>query len=201
MIIFLIILTAVPSILFSLFELTCIVTGGTKTSKWWCYWLAWFITIVIILYCLFIIISMFYSMESYNTAMMRITEDDDNSKITKTDANTYAQNLMSIEKDNVTKKPEMRPVVEPVMKPSMEPVMQPTVQNNMQHDMHNDMGAQGYDYADNLATFENTGFPTDMPNHTMTKNINENFNDKNVPEPFANKNIDLLQNISDISLI
>jgi hypothetical protein len=99
-IIFFILLTAVPSILFSLFELTCIVTGGNRNARWWCYWLAWFISIIIILYCLLIIISMFFSMASYDVAMTRINENDEVKKISSREANDYAKKIMIANTDN-----------------------------------------------------------------------------------------------------
>ena len=48
---------SLPAILFSLFQLTCIVTGaGSKNQRWWCSAYAWFISILVILYCAIIII-------------------------------------------------------------------------------------------------------------------------------------------------
>jgi len=93
-VVFFILIASIPSILFSLFELTCIVTGGNKTSRWWCYWLAWFISILIIVYCVFIIISVFLSMASYDTAMTRINEDDIEDRITSSEANEYAESII-----------------------------------------------------------------------------------------------------------
>ena len=96
-VIFIIIIT-VPSILMSLFELTCIVTGGNYNTRWWCWALAWVLAIMIIFYCIMIIISLFISMTTYDLANERITEDIANNKIDdttdNTNANNYAKNIM-----------------------------------------------------------------------------------------------------------
>ncbi len=48
---------SLPGVLFSLFQLTCIVTGaGSKNQRWWCSAYAWFISILVILYCAIIVI-------------------------------------------------------------------------------------------------------------------------------------------------
>ena len=102
-VIFILIIT-IPSILMSLFELTCIVTGGNYNTRWWCWVLAWVLAVMIIFYCIMIIISLFISMTSYDLANERISDDLANNKIdTTTDninANNYAKNIMhSYEQD------------------------------------------------------------------------------------------------------
>jgi len=104
-VLFVLILT-IPSILMSLFELTCIVTGGNYNTRWWCWALAWVLAIIIIFYCVMIIISLFLSMTSYDLANERISEDIANSKVDtttdNTNANNYAKNLMtSYEQDSM----------------------------------------------------------------------------------------------------
>ena len=103
-VLFILILT-VPSILMSLFELTCIVTGGNYNTRWWCWALAWVLAIMIIFYCVMIIISLFLSMTNYDLANERISEDIANSKVDtttdNTNANNYAKNIMnSYEQDS-----------------------------------------------------------------------------------------------------
>ena len=103
-VLFVLILT-IPSILMSLFELTCIVTGGNYNTRWWCWALAWVLAIMIIFYCVMIIISLFLSMTSYDLANERITDDIANSKVDattdNTNANNYAKSLMnSYEQDS-----------------------------------------------------------------------------------------------------
>ena len=183
-IIFFILLTAVPSILFSLFELTCIVTGGSKNTRWWCYWLAWFISIVIIIYCLLIIISMFFSMASYDVAMTRINENDDMNKISSREANDYARNIMiantdkyenSVESKSNNKKNnnDMVMILEPSESFDTQETVQPVVQSSAQPKIqkmsnmspnNNTLDNMGYDSSDNYASisgFQNS--PTPMP--------------------------------------
>lgn len=96
-VIFILIIT-LPSILMTLFELTCIVTGGNYNTRWWCWALAWLLAILIIFYCVMIIISLFISMTNYDLANERITEDIANNKVDETtdntNANNYAKNIM-----------------------------------------------------------------------------------------------------------
>lgn len=98
-----IIIISIPSILMSLFELTCIVTGGNYNTRWWCWLLAWVLAIMIIIYCIMIIISLFISMSNYDLANERITEDIANNNVDNANANTYAKNIMkSYEQDKQT---------------------------------------------------------------------------------------------------
>jgi len=96
-----VIIISVPSILMSLFELTCIVTGGNYKTRWWCWALAWVLSAIIIIYCIMIIISMIMSMSSYDMANERISEDIENSKVNKENANKYAVNIMKQYEDDV----------------------------------------------------------------------------------------------------
>jgi len=96
-----ILIISIPSVLMSLFELTCIVTGGNIQTRWWCWVLAWVISIVIIIYCIIIIISMILSMSSYDIANERVENDIENSKINKDTANIYAKNIMTKNENDV----------------------------------------------------------------------------------------------------
>lgn len=89
-----ILIISVPSILMSLFELTCIVTGGNYTTRWWCWLLAWVISVIIIVYCILIIISMFISMSNFEMANDRLNYVDETNKINKEDADMYAKNML-----------------------------------------------------------------------------------------------------------
>jgi len=107
-IVFFILIASVPSILLTLFELTCIVTGGTKKLNWWCYWFAWFIAAILIVYSVIVIISTFISMFTYKNAMSRITETENKKIISKDDANTYAKKVVeSYENINEKKEKEL----------------------------------------------------------------------------------------------
>jgi len=90
-----ILIISVPSILMSLFELTCIVTGGDINTRWWCWLLAWFISIVIILYCIMIIISMLISMSNFEMANDRLDYSIEKNKVNKEDADMYAKNMLN----------------------------------------------------------------------------------------------------------
>ena len=83
----------------SLFELTCIVTGGNYNTRWWCWALAWVLAVMMIFYCIMIIISLFISMTNYDMANERIADDQSNSKVDTTteniNANNYAKNIMN----------------------------------------------------------------------------------------------------------
>ena len=99
-----ILIISIPSILMTLFELTCIVTGGNYNTRWWCWLLAWVLSIIIIFYCIMIIISLFISMTSYDMANERITDDIINNKVDNTTenikANDYAKNIMTTYEDD-----------------------------------------------------------------------------------------------------
>jgi hypothetical protein len=100
-----ILIISIPSILMTLFELTCIVTGGNYNTRWWCWLLAWVLAIIIIFYCIMIIISLFISMTTYDLANERISDDIVNNKVDNTsentNANNYAKNIMTTYEDDV----------------------------------------------------------------------------------------------------
>lgn len=84
----------------TLFELTCIVTGGNKKQYWWCHWFAWIVAAVIIVYSIIIIISVLVSLFTYNNAMDNIVETEKSKRVSKDDANKYAQTIMKQEDKN-----------------------------------------------------------------------------------------------------
>jgi len=93
-----ILLVSVPSILMSLLELTCIVTGGNYNTRWWCWLLAWVIAIVIIIYCLSVVITLLMSMANFDLANRRADEEEENKAIDIDTANQIAEDV--IEKYN-----------------------------------------------------------------------------------------------------
>lgn len=95
-----ILIISIPSILMSLFELTCIVTGGNYTTRWWCWLLAWVISVIIIVYCILIIISMFISMSNFEMANDRINYTEETNKMNKEDADMYAKNMLNSHEAN-----------------------------------------------------------------------------------------------------
>ena len=134
-VIFILIIT-LPSILMTLFELTCIVTGGNYNTRWWCWALAWFLAVMIIFYCIMIIISLFISMTTYDMANERISEDIANNKVDETtdnrNANNYAKNIMKTydEQEHEYRQPSSAQQLQPQQMPPQEQQMQ-TEQNHM----------------------------------------------------------------------
>ena len=75
--ILLIFLVSVPSILLTLFQLTCIVTGsGFQNKRWWCSIYAWVISIIIVLYCIILVISAILSLASGASALEDVKQSD-----------------------------------------------------------------------------------------------------------------------------
>ena len=95
-----IMIVSIPSILMSLFELTCIVTGGNMNTRWWCWLLAWVISVVIILYCLMIILSLLMSMSTFEIANQRADNNTENNKIDSKTADEYAKNVIKQYEDD-----------------------------------------------------------------------------------------------------
>lgn len=94
LIVFFVIISLVPSIFLTLFELTCIVTGGTEPNRWWCYSFAWILAAFIIIYCIFIVIISLISLFTYNNAIDNVNNDIKNNKLTSEDSNNYAKTVI-----------------------------------------------------------------------------------------------------------
>jgi hypothetical protein len=90
-----IILTSIPSVFLSLFELTCIVTGGNPKTHVLCHYFAWIVAFIIIIYSAIIIISVILSMFTYNSAMDKVIDNEQSKKISKDEANKIAANMIS----------------------------------------------------------------------------------------------------------
>lgn len=93
-ILFIVLVSAFP-LLISLFELTCIVTGGKGQKYNLCHYYAWFVTILVIIYCFIIILSTLTSLFTYQKAMYKINEHEQTNKISHDDANKIANNMIS----------------------------------------------------------------------------------------------------------
>jgi hypothetical protein len=142
-VIFILIIT-LPSILMTLFELTCIVTGGNYNTRWWCWALAWVLAVMIIFYCIMIILSLFISMTTYDMANDRIAEDIANNKVDETPANTnannYAKNIMKTYEQEQEQEyqphsqtlPPSQPSAQQLKQPQMPPQPQRQQQQQMQ---------------------------------------------------------------------
>ena len=94
LIVLFVIISLIPSIFLMLFELTCIVTGGTSTDRWWCWVFAWIIAAFIIIYCIFIVIISFVSLFTYNNAINKVTVSDNENKMTPQNSNNYAKTII-----------------------------------------------------------------------------------------------------------
>lgn len=95
--VFLVILMLIPSVVLTLFQLTCIVTGGTKDDRWWCWLYAWIVSVFIIIYCIFVIIIAFMTLFNYNSAINKVEVQEKLTMMNPEDALAYAQNLMNVE--------------------------------------------------------------------------------------------------------
>ena len=93
-----VVITLVPSIFLTLFEITCIVTGGTEPNNWWCYTFAWILAAFIIIYCIFVVIISIISLVTYNNAMDNINNDEEKNKINAQEANNIAKKIMETQK-------------------------------------------------------------------------------------------------------
>ena len=197
-----ILIISVPSILMSLFELTCIVTGGNYNTRWWCWLLAWVLSIIIIFYCIAIIISLFLSMSSYDLANERITDELRNN-MEKEDANDYAKDIMKTNEQDLTiteLQPQQPPMHQqppmsqqppkpqqyqpPVPNQSQPPMPQQSQRMNVDemHSLHQVGGNySGFDSKDNLSPLDtafNTKIPVQQPanvNSSMRTNQIENI--------------------------
>ncbi len=201
-VIFILIIT-IPSILMSLFELTCIVTGGNYTTRWWCWALAWVLAIMIIFYCIMIIISLFISMNNYDMANERINEDIANNKIDDANANIYAKNIMNTyEQDLNNPQSPMSPRDSPPQSPQSrmtapqsiqyQPPVPPTQQQPVpQQSQHMSVaptasagasagastgGYTGFDASDNYAPLDASFVPVKQPMRQAQQHQRSNDN-------------------------
>ena len=97
LIVFFVIISLVPSVFLTLFELTCIVTGGTEPNQWWCYAFAWVLAAFIIIYCIFIVIISLISLFTYNNAIDNLKETETNKRLSPEVSNNYAKQIMESE--------------------------------------------------------------------------------------------------------
>jgi hypothetical protein len=99
---FFVILTLIPTIFLVLFEITCMVTGGSKNQRWWCWLYAWIVSAFIIVYCIFIIIISFMSLFNYNNAITKVNTHEQENKMSIDKSNDYAKTV--IENTNAIEK-------------------------------------------------------------------------------------------------
>jgi uncharacterized membrane protein len=94
LIIMFVIISVLPSVLLTLFELTCIVTGGTEPNRWWCSAFGWILAIFIIIYCMFVVIVSFMSLFTYNNAIDEENKNDNKNKLPKIESDKYAKQMI-----------------------------------------------------------------------------------------------------------
>ena len=99
-----VVITLVPSIFLTLFEITCIVTGGTEPNNWWCYTFAWILAAFIIIYCIFVVIISIVSLVTYNKAIDNVNNDEEKNKVNPNEANNIAKQIMA------TQQPTQKPI-------------------------------------------------------------------------------------------
>lgn len=86
------ILITVPGVILSLVELTCLVTGGSWKTNWWCWLLAWVIAIIVIVWCLVIIATVFNTLITYTNAKKKIIQST--LPATEEESNDFAENIL-----------------------------------------------------------------------------------------------------------
>jgi uncharacterized membrane protein len=99
LIVLFVIVTLIPSIFLTLFEITCMVTGGTEPNRWWCYAFAWVLAAFIIIYCIFVVIISIVSLFTYNNAIDTINQTEQKNKISDTDSNHIAKQIIHTEEE------------------------------------------------------------------------------------------------------
>lgn len=92
--IFLVVLMLIPSVFLTLFQITCMVTGGNKNSRWWCWLYAWIMSVFIIIYCVFVIIVSFTSLFTYTNAMNKVENADSQYKMNSESSNEIAKSMI-----------------------------------------------------------------------------------------------------------
>lgn len=95
LIVLFVIVTLLPSIFLTLFEITCMVTGGTEPNRWWCYAFAWVLAAFIIIYCIFVVVISLISLFTYNSAIDNVNEDEAKNKLTPETSNTVAKEIIN----------------------------------------------------------------------------------------------------------
>jgi hypothetical protein len=91
LIVLFVIVTLIPSIFLTLFQITCIVTGGTEPNRWWCYAYAWILAAFVIIYCVFVVIISLISLFTYNNAMDNVNKAKKMSKLSDTKQTIHSE--------------------------------------------------------------------------------------------------------------
>lgn len=91
--VFFMILITVPGVVLSLIEITCLVTGGSWKTNWWCWLLAWVIAVVVIIWCVLTIATTFNSILTYTSATKNLKETS--IPATQEESNDFAENVLA----------------------------------------------------------------------------------------------------------
>jgi len=174
LIVLFVIITLVPSIFLTLFEITCMVTGGTEPNRWWCYAFAWVLAAFIIIYCVFVVIISLISLFTYNNAVDAINESERKNKLSDTDTNQIAKQI--IHTDEETKKLEKFY----------------NVQNNPNEQFNSFLGLNPNNYKSPppppaKENFGSQPYEAPQPPPVPVPQSNQNFNNKQVSK-FENQN-------------
>ena len=94
LLIFFILLSLVPGVFLILFEITCMVTGGSKDKQWWCWLYAWVVAVFVIIYCVIVVFISFSSLFTYNDAIEKIEMNENKNKMSPQDSNDYAKAII-----------------------------------------------------------------------------------------------------------
>jgi len=92
--IFLVVLMLIPSVFLTLFQITCMVTGGNKNTRWWCWLYAWIMSVFIIIYCVFVIIVSFTSLFTYTNAITKVEHYENQYAMNQETSNEYAKSMI-----------------------------------------------------------------------------------------------------------
>lgn len=199
-----ILIISIPSILMSLFELTCIVTGGNYNTRWWCWLLAWVLAVMIIFYCIMIIISLFISMSTYDLANERIADDSVKNDVDNSDANSYAKDLMNSYEKDAGISGHMQSEQTPMQQQYQPPIPSQTQPSIPQQSQHMDLrqvqvppaspstngGYTGFDPHDNLSPLE-SAFNTIKAPVKQPVNINSTPRVNDTVEPYTSDKTEL----------
>ncbi len=110
-IVLLVLIMTIFPMLISLFQLTCIVTGGKNNTFNPCNIYAWFVTIVIIVYSFMLIVSIIMSIFTYKKALHKVTITENFNKISPEDAEIIAKNILK-EEEGESESPSVKSVPE-----------------------------------------------------------------------------------------
>lgn len=157
--VFLIVLVSIVPVCLSLFQLTCIVTGGKNTSYNMCNIYAWIVTAFIVLYCLMLVVSVISSIFVYKKALTNVTAAEKSVKFSKEDQDKIAKNIledMQIQESFYQQEvmPEMPAM--PVDHIEHVELVQPKKQHDTEYDESHVEGFAGSDGYASLDSFENS---------------------------------------------